>query len=191
LPLAGVMELPLSSATEVPRHLVSSNPSLSARLTEPVAVEVQLELSLPEPVHVPMALQVRNRGPRRNRLPMKGEPREVSVPSGVSGIQGLETVIPAPVVYDDPTRVLAVKNELTGQVWNFKDVGSMMGPDGAFMLRGHWDPGIYRIENRTGAVLRLTLWNVSHDIAPGETWRFGAHGEIGKQAEMIEKRRLH
>jgi len=59
------------------------------------------------------------------------------------------------------------------------------------MLRGHWDPGIYRIENRTNASLRLTLWNESHDILPGETWRFAAHSEIGRQAEMIEKRRLH
>jgi len=134
---------------------------------------------LPRPIHL------------KNRKRPKPKPREVRGPGGISGLQGLETVVPPINITDDPTRVVEVRNELTGQVWNFKDVGSMLGPNGAFMLRGHWDPGIYRIENRTNASLRLTLWNESHDILPGETWRFAAHSEIGRQAEMIEKRRLH
>ena len=174
----------------VPSHLVSSNPSLSPQLTRSIPLAVQLELALPPPMHLKEGLRVRKqRGPQRGRLP---DPRRMSEPQGIGGLQGLETVVQAPpVYYDDPTRVVEVKNELTGQIWNFKDVGSMTGPDGAFMLRGQWPPGVYRIENRIGVALRITLWNKSHDIQPGETWRFGAHGEIGRDAEMIEKRRLH
>lgn len=149
---------------------------------------VQLELPLKQPIHLKnrtklLATEL-TRLKMRKPLPKREEdlvePREVSEPSGVS--------IPS---VDDPTAIIEVRNELTGQAWRFKDIGSMYGPDGTFALRGQWPPGLYRIENRTKAGLKLTLWNETHAIEPGETWRFFAHSELGRKAELIERRRMN
>lgn len=112
------------------------------------------------------------------RQPAKPEPkpREVSAPY---------------TDRDDPLAVLEVRNELTGQSWRFKDITSMYDQSGIFSLRGNWPPGLYRIDNRTAADLRLTLWNETIRIAPGETWRLYAHAELGRDAEVIERRRLN
>jgi hypothetical protein len=130
------------------------------------------------------------------RLRLK--PREVIEPSGISGLEDMEinvieagVLAPAAPAYEDPNAVVEVRNELTGQAWRFKDIGSMYGPDGHFMLRGQWPPGLYRIENRTRSGLRLTLWNETHAIEPGETWRFFAHSELGRKVELIERRRMN
>jgi hypothetical protein len=157
--------------------------------------QVQLELPLNRPPH----LKNRTRLKAVELTRLKLRPREVREPSRISGLEGVETVytidgllkLPQVEVVDDPMAVVEVKNELTGQAWRFKDIGSMYGPDGHFMLRGQWPPGLYRIENRTVNGLRLTLWNETHDIAPGETWRFFAHSELGRKAELIERRRMN
>lgn len=104
------------------------------------------------------------------------KPREVSGPNGIG---------------DDPMAVLEVRNELTGQAWRFKDIHSMYDQNGIFSLRGNWPPGLYRIDNRTRSGLRLTLWNETIRIEPGETWRLYAHAELGRDAEVIERRRLN
>src|SRR5262252_1028448 len=96
----------------VPSHLFDSNPSLSPQLTRPTPLAVQLELALPSPIHLKEGFRVRKqRGPERNKLP---DPRRMSEPQGIGGLQGLETVVPQVIVFDDPTRVVEVKNELTG-----------------------------------------------------------------------------
>lgn len=92
---------------------------------------------------------------------------------------------------DDPLAVLEVRNELTGQSWRFKDINSMYDQNGIFSLRGNWPPGLYRIDNKTRNGLRLTLWNETLRIEPGETWRLYAHAELGRDAEVIERRRMN
>lgn len=190
---------PSETVEEIQRTVVQGL-NLTGELTQPRPLEVtqrqvrevQLELPLERPIH----LKNRRRltAPELTRLRLK--PREVREPSGLSGLDGIATIAPGGTLVqtppvEDPLAVVEVRNELTGQAWRFKDIGSMYGPDGSFMLRGQWPPGLYRIENRTINSLKLTLWNETHSIAPGETWRFFAHSELGRKAELIERRRMH
>lgn len=178
------LELPLKSEP----HLKNRSKLLAFELT-------RLRLKRPDPK--PLAELW-----KQHLLEMESqvEPREVSEPSRLSRRQHRDLAdaianprpigIPDDASYD-PMAVIEVRNEMTGQAWKFRDIGSMYGPDGTFALRGQWPPGLYRIENRTTNSLRLTLWNEVHNIAPGETWRFFAHSEMGRKAELIERRRLN
>lgn len=135
----------------------------------PSALNQLVSLPLP-PVQLELELQPPS---------LKGRRRKA--PSGTNRGEGAKV---------PPGGSVEVKNELTGQIWKFSDIGAMQEPDGSFVLRGHWPPGLYKISNRSRLGIRLTLSHESHFVQAGETWRFFAHQETGSGAELIERRGL-
>jgi hypothetical protein len=81
-----------------------------------------------------------------------------------------------------------LNNELTGQIWKFSDIVALQEQEGSFVLRGQWPPGLYRVENKSGVELKITLLGEMHCVKAGETWRFFAHAEVGKGATLVERR---